>query len=1532
MGLRTLLLTVTLLGLLSGGLAEPQYGFSTPAMLKSGESAVACINFEHLNETLDVEVTFEYFKENHTIFKEQVRGPHFMNCRAFQVPTVKAATPIFITLVATGQTLRFHNRRSVVIDALPNVIVIQLDRQIYKPAELVQGRVISLNPSLYPVAENDPSGNRMTQWLNQKSVRGIVSFQFQLLSDAVLGGYRIEVKRESGQTSSQTFKVEEFVLPRSRMNVNLPSAVTVLDKVISYNLTAAYTYGQGVPGKLSGQVCRQYASYYANIACNRNPEGICQYFTGELGSEGKFSGEVDLTLFQFDRSGLQMNLLFKFTLTEEGTGIQLTESKYVWIRSQIARVYFDYQAMQTYYKPGIPYRVRMKAVSAAELPLSNATIELQMDGKTVQNLTTAEDGSAEYDIDTTNLLQPDIQLQAVFKNAEQCYDSNFLTPTYSNAYHTVSGFYSRTRSYLQVQGPSQELSCDQSYDIKVQYAFGKEGIGEDRKAVSAFYLVMSQAVIVGHGTHLLDVSVLMTGEFLFSLNVSFKLAPRTEVIVYCMLGKEVIADSVSLSVEKCFRNKVSGKFSEEQGMPGSSVTFDVSAAPLSLCGLRVIDSSLLLLNDQEILTPERVYSLLRYTSGGYYVSGFDVTPSAPPCLDPNQRIFVNGIYYTPMTFPQEGDSYGVFRSRGLVFATNSTIHKPEICGGGNIFFPSQPFFTMAGTTFVEAFATTSFGGVSNEFPGEGSCEGSCELLSPRCGAPGFVQNSDLEGNVGTPDAIETVRTNFPAVWGFRFLDISESGSGSLQLSVPGTITKWLGSGFCISEDHGFGITKSPAQFVSYQPFFVETSLPYSMVRKEILVMNVFVSNYMEHCTKVRVALGSSEAFTAELKEGEQEACICPNQRASYSWEIDSKRLGVMSINVTAWTTFIGSTCDGNSDPEQAQRKDTMIHTVIVKAEGIEDEITYSTLVNVEGTNTNIPIVITPPSNAVSDSVTSSVSVIGDLLGLSVNNLESMIRMPTSCGEQNLATLMPIPSIVKYLNCTGKLTKGTLALAKSYMAAGYMRQLKFVLADGRCSVFGGPFSPTSSWLLALTLWTIEQIKPHVFVDNNVQNRLLLALERTQDLNTGCFIPSGVVFNNGLKGGAENHISFTAYVVAALSQMNYPGGQTLLRGAFRCLEAVSKTDLSLYNRALMFYMYSASGNQELATTFLQQLKEEAIEEDGSLHWERPDSLQKKSVPLFYAKAPSADVEITAYILWGLTYIRNTSVEHKTYMAKTVQWLVKQENAYGGFRSTADTAVALQAFATFGCLVHTNNTALRVDVSSSNESLATFNVDNTNGLLLQRQPLPSGPGQYNIDIQGTGSCLVQVTTRYNLPVSEEDSAFQLSVNTSSESCVNGVAYTYPIGVAISYHGTRNQSNMVIVDIKMPSGYRTTQVSLNKLKESVGKAEIKNDHLHVYLESVTDKTFYFSFEVEMMSRVLNLQPQTVYAYDYYNQGALKPCIWRPAVAPKNVRSLVCPALRCRYPLFNLYDFELTSGPAETVSILIAICFTDAASSKILC
>ncbi|KAM8924774.1 ovostatin-like [Pelodytes ibericus] len=1497
MGLRTLLLTVTLLGLLSGGLAEPQYGFSTPAMLKSGESAVACINFEHLNETLDVEVTFEYFKENHTIFKEQVRGPHFMNCGAFQVPTVKAATPIFITLVATGQTLQFHNRRSVVIDALPNVIVIQLDRQIYKPAELVQGRVISLNPSLYPVPENDPSGNRMTQWLNQKSVRGIVSFQFQMLSDAVLGGYRIEVKSESGQTSSQTFTVEEFVLPRYSMNVNLPSAVTVLDQVLSYNVTAAYTYGQGVPGKLSGQVCRQYASFSANNACNRNPEGICQYVTGELCSEGKFSGEVDLTLFQFDRPGLQMNLLFKVTLTEEGTGIQMTESKYVGIRSQIARVYFDYQAMQTYYKPGIPYRVRMKAVSAAELPLSNATIELQMDGKTVQNLTTAEDGSAEYDIDTTNLLQPDIQLQAVFKNAEQCYDSNFLTPTYSNAYHTVSGFYSRTRSYLQAQGPSRELSCDQSSDIKVQYAFSKEGIGEDRKAVSASYLVMSQDSIVGHGEHLLDVSASMTGEFLFSLNVSSKFAPRIDVIVYSLLDTEIIADSMSLPVEKCFRNKVSAKFSEEQGMPGSNVTFDVSAAPLSLCGLRIIDSSLLLLNPQDELTPESVYSLLRYTSGGYYVSGFDVTPSAPPCLNPNQRIFVNGIYYTPRTFPQEGDSYEVFRSRGLVFVTNSTIHKPEICGGGlgDGIFLARPNF-MAGATMAREFATTS------------------------------------SGNVGTPDAIATVRTNFPAVWGFRFLDISESGSGSLQLSVPGTITKWLGSSICVSEDHGFGIAKSPAQFVSYQPFFVETSLPYSMVRKEILVMNVFVSNYMEHCTKVRVALGSSEAFTAELKEGEQEACICPNQRASYSWEIDSKRLGVMSINVTAWTTFIGSTCDGNSDPEQAQRKDTKIHTVIVKAEGIEDEITYSTLVNVEGTNTNIPIVITPPSNAVSDSVTSSVSVIGDLLGLSVNNLESMIRMPTSCGEPNLATLMPIPSIVKYLNHTGKLTEGTLALAKSHMAAGYMRQLQFILADGSCSVFGGPFSPTSSWLLALTMWTIEQIKPYVFVDDNVQNRLLLALERTQDLNTGCFIPSGVVFNNELKGGAENHISFTAYVVAALSQMNYPGGQTLLRGAFRCLEAVSKTDLSLYNRALMFYMYSASGNQELATTFLQQLKEEAIEEDGSLHWERPDSLQKKSVPLFYAKAPSADVEITAYILLGLTYIRNTSVEHKTYMAKTVQWLVKQENANGGFRSTADTGVALQALAAYGSLAHTNNTALRVDVSSSNESLATFNVDNTNGLLLQRQPLPSGPGQYNIDIQGTGICMVQVTTRYNLPVSEEDSAFQLSVNTSSESCVNGVAYTYPIGVAISYHGTRNQSNMVIVDIKMPSGYRTTQVSLNKLKESVGKAEIKNDHLHVYLESVTDKTFYFSFEVEMMSRVLNLQPQTVYAYDYYNQGALKPCIWRPAVAPKNVRSLVCPALRCRYPLFNLYDFELTSGPAETVSILIAICFTDAASSKILC
>lgn len=85
------------------------------------------------------------------------------------------------------------------------------------------------------------------------------------------------------------------------------------------------------------------------------------------------------------------------------------------------------------------------------------------------------------------------------------------------------------------------------------------------------------------------------------------------------------------------------------------------------------------------------------------------------------------------------------------------------------------------------------------------------------------------------------------------LHTSLSGSHELVVKIPDTITEWKASAFCLSGTTGLGL--SPTVSVeTFQPFFLELTLPYSVVRGEAFTLKATVFNYMPHCIRVRALL------------------------------------------------------------------------------------------------------------------------------------------------------------------------------------------------------------------------------------------------------------------------------------------------------------------------------------------------------------------------------------------------------------------------------------------------------------------------------------------------------------------------------------------------------------------------------------------------------------------------------------------------------------------------------------------------------
>ncbi|NXK40953.1 PZP protein, partial [Piprites chloris] len=94
-----------------------------------------------------------------------------------------------------------------------------------------------------------------------------------------------------------------------------------------------------------------------------------------------------------------------------------------------------------------------------------------------------------------------------------------------------------------------------------------------------------------------------------------------------------------------------------------------------------------------------------------------------------------------------------------------------------------------------------------------------------------------------------------------------------------------------------------------------------------------------------------------------------------------------------------------------------------------------------------------------------------------------------------------------------------------------------------------------------------------------------------------------------------------------------------------------------------------------------------------------------------------------------------------------------------------------------------------------------------------------------------------RYNVQPTQEDAPFMLHVYTIPETCVDSKAHkVFDIGINVSYTGERNNSNMVIVDVKMLSGFIPLKSSVRKLEGHpvIERTDLSTNHVLVYLEKV--------------------------------------------------------------------------------------------------
>ncbi|XDV32989.1 hypothetical protein PO909_003605, partial [Leuciscus waleckii] len=1198
------------------------------------------------------------------------------------------------------------------------------------------------------------------------------------------------------------------VLPKFEVTVKSPNKLSVEEEKLIIEVCGKYTYGQSVPGRSWVKVCRKlrlYVSYYTNSGCLED--------TIEIKKTGCAIHTLDASVFfnvtlvedrryLFPQRVMQNSLHIEAMVTEEGTEITMTKSESVSLTYEIGKVTFT--DLPKTYEHGSVIEGKIKLSNFKGAPIQNKKVYL-MEGHTwstklLLNLTTDSDGLANFSLNTSSHSKSDIDLIASVYQGLRGFGHDD-TPYIVDDKKTVKLFqpaspYTPTRSELIIVNTEQPLKCDSEFTVTIKYYFVGETIKNFKTDI--VYMVLSRGVIVHHGYEKVEVKISdgARGSMSFKLSISADLAPVVQILAYSVFppSEKVVASSKDFNIEKCFKNKVSLQFSPAKAVPGEKNTLQLSAQPGSLCGLSAVDQSVLILKSGERLDTDKIFSLLPVQ----LESNDPETVEVEECL--NMRLWEYSIAYESL------------KKVGLKMASNFYVRLHECI---IVYVYERPV--------------------------------------PH---PDYLIDDTFETTDSTPDSpAVTIRTVFPETWLWELAEVGDSGSAQVPVTVPDTITSWETEAFCLSSE-GLGLAP-PAQLTVFQPFFLELSLPYSIIRGEIFELKATVFNFLSKCIMVKVTPAPSSDFTLKASSDDQySSCLCANGRKTFKWILTPSVLGVLNITVSAEAEASQTVCDNEivSVPERG-RIDTVTRSLLVQAEGTEKTETHSWLLCPKGDSLSEEVALTLPKDVIEGSARSSFSVIGDILGRALRNLHGLLRMPYGCGEQNMAVLSPNIYILEYLENTEQLTSAIRERATGFLKSGYQRQMNYKHLDGSYSTFG--YGDGNTWLTAFVLRSFGKAQKYIFIDPKIIQSAKNWLISRRD-SDGCFIQQGTLFNNRMKGGVNDDVTMTAYITASLLELETPVTDPVVSKGLSCLRSVIEDVKNTYTTALLAYTFSLVRDTDTRQRLIKKLEDVAISDGSSLHWSQSGSADDSD---------SLAVEISSYVLLAVLTADSVTTADLHYANRIVSWLVKQQNAYGGFSSTQDTVVALQALSLYATKVFSSDGSSTVTVRSAGDTLH-FNVNQDNKLLYQEKQLQKLPATYSIEVKGSTCVSVQMSQFYNIPTPTE--AKTLSIDAKIEGDCKTLGQNFILNFTVKYDGLQERTNMVIVDIKLLSGF-TADTSMLKdfwgmYRKPVERVDSKDDRVIVYLKEIPQNIpVIYQIQTKQVLQVKNLKPAVIKVYDYY-------------------------------------------------------------------
>nr|BAR45611.1 alpha-2-macroglobulin [Scolopendra japonica] len=1444
-----------------------------------------CLFFHNIN--YDGEIWLELLSENSTVISTSsqkiFKGKG--ECIEMFIPNLfignaKLSVRGIFPTEDGSDPYNIHQTKSVIIKHYNSLVFIQTDKPVYKPGEKIRFRILHVTMDLKPISDEipsiwieDPSGVRISQWLNEKPELGLIDLQMSLSTEPILGKWNI--KASIGKLrKTQSFDVEEYVLPKFEVKISPPPFILANQLNAVWNVCAHYSYGKPVQG---------YAVIKAVLGSIEFPTKTVAQYEGKITGCHSIIGKIQQKLRSYGPFQIEIHA----EVTELGTNATMTALAQSKIHLE-ALILDMSSYMPFYFKPGLPFHGKIKVTTPDHNSASNISVEISLETRTkrgISQIVASESFKSDDNgiisfitippvvSDTENVIIKAKILPVSSDSGPSDHDHSYFLPNHNfGPTSTISApiWYSPSGSFLQIHRPADNLPCNGEYSFTVFYSELSQNIHLSYQVISRGNIIYQSSKLqileenslnFSNSWHLLPSrNKLSFNFFTIPIPLTPKMTPVSRLLVFYVRDDgEVVADSLKFEIEKCTENDVSLNFDTQRVIPATHTEISIKASPYSLCAVGIVDRAVHFLRANNQLTLTKIFNGL---------SAFDITKDSLPEQ--------SKVKYCHQHF----DSYPLHP-----FVDNSLIRVMEVESGyadaatafddtgviimSDLTFDTRPCVDVTG---IMALARTFAMPISLEFqqPGPPGPQRQSREFSPPLFELPVITFRNKEKQIfekkQKKSAVE-IRNFFPETWLWELHKIGNSGQQKVPLKVPHSITHWVGNAFCISSYAGIGVAL-PAHLKAFQPFFMTYTLPYSVKRGETMKLLVSLSNYLQECLPIKATLQESKVFSIASETTFQKICLCKEETKTIQFLIRPKSIGKMNITVYAYTST-KNICDSNTpDPvSNEQARDAVTKSLLVEPEGFPKEDTWTSLICLNDSESNNDtefedvikesvVLSISDTQVVPGSVRAYITVIGDTMGPSLQGLDHLVRLPVGCGEQNMVLFAPNIYVLHYLKNTNQLTTAMENKIISHLKTGYQRELTYRREDGSFSAFGKSDREGSIWLTAFVVKSFAQAREFIFIDDTIMDESISWITNKQ-MENGCYSFVGKVLHKDMKGGvSDSESSFaalTAYITIALLEAGIANDSKPIVNAFFCLKAEKEPDI--YTLVLSTYASILAKDENYTSLLMKRLLGLGISKDNLLFWEKQS---KKSLAL--------NVEMSAYALLSLVSLGDQESILKAQ--KVFRWITQQRNSHGGFISTQDTVLALQALSEFAGKFQSNELEIEISVEAGKLN-HVFEVNNENKLVQQIIKIPEVPTVVDFIALGKGCSILQTVLKYNVEHTEGSDAFNLDIRSENIGTTSAACKRHRLEICARYLLEDEFSNMIVIEIKMVSGFEPDKKSLAELLEKkdikLKRWDTEGDQLNLYFDQLNAQEKCFSISITEKVEVKDTKPAIVTIYDYY-------------------------------------------------------------------